>query len=79
MFVGDLGHEVTDEMLRSAFCVYPSLQRVRVIRRPGARKNRGFGFVSFKNPNDYLKAMKEMNGNFKIYIENIQIKVNILV
>ena len=63
IFVGDLGHEVTDEMLRNAFSAYPSLQKVRVIRRPGARKNRGYGFVCFKNPNDYLKAIKEMNGN----------------
>ena len=35
-------------------------------------KNRGFGFVSFKDPDDFIKAMKEMNGK---YIGNRPVKL----
>lgn len=32
IFVGDLGNEVTDNMLANAFKQYPSFQKARVIR-----------------------------------------------
>ncbi|KAI9011742.1 hypothetical protein DFJ74DRAFT_684484 [Hyaloraphidium curvatum] len=64
IFCGDLGNETTDETLRSAFSKYPSFQKARVVRDKKTNKSKGYGFVSFKDPNDYMAAMKEMNGKF---------------
>ena len=62
VFCGDLGNEVTDEVLARAFSRYPTFQRAKVIRDKRTNKTKGFGFVSFKDPNDFVKAIREMNG-----------------
>jgi len=62
LFCGDLGNEVTDDALARAFNKYPSFQKAKVIRDKRSNKTKGFGFVSFKDPNDFTKAMREMNG-----------------
>ena len=59
LFVGNLSPEVTDEMLHAAFAEYPSMQRVRVIRAPNSVENKGYGFVSFSDPMEMVRAMKE--------------------
>ena len=64
MFVGDLGNEVTDDQLRRAFSKYPSMVKVKVLRDQLTGRTRGFGFVSFLDPMDFAKAMKEMNGKY---------------
>eukprot|EP00117_Sycon_ciliatum_P022319 scpid91694/ scgid0569/ RNA-binding protein 42; RNA-binding motif protein 42 len=64
IFAGDLGHECTDEVLFRAFSKYPSLKKCKIVRDNRTNKSRGFGFVSFKDPKDYLAAMKEMNGKY---------------
>lgn len=62
LFCGDLGNEVTDDILTRAFNRYPSFQRARVVRDKRTNKTKGYGFVSFKDPNDFARAMREMNG-----------------
>ncbi|PVD27612.1 hypothetical protein C0Q70_12776 [Pomacea canaliculata] len=62
MFCGDLGNEVTDEVLTRAFGKYPTFQKAKVIRDRRTNKTKGFGFVSFKDPADFTRAMREMNG-----------------
>lgn len=64
LFCGDLGNEVTDEILCNSFRKYPSFQKARVIRDKKTCKSKGYGFVSFMNSNDYIKAMREMNGKY---------------
>eukprot|EP01113_Clastostelium_recurvatum_P040030 TRINITY_DN6181_c1_g1_i4.p1 TRINITY_DN6181_c1_g1~~TRINITY_DN6181_c1_g1_i4.p1 ORF type:complete len:346 (-),score=113.08 TRINITY_DN6181_c1_g1_i4:24-1061(-) len=64
IFVGDLGNEVTDDMLRQAFARLTSLQRWRVVRDKRTGKTRGFGFVSLADPLDFVKAMREINGRY---------------
>ncbi|KAK0158017.1 hypothetical protein PV328_011684 [Microctonus aethiopoides] len=64
IFCGDLGNDVTDEMLVRVFGKYPSFQRAKVVRDKRTNKTKGFGFVSFKDPQDFIKAMKEMNGRY---------------
>ncbi len=63
LFCGDLGNEVSDELLAKAFRRYPSFQKAKVVRDKRTNKTRGYGFVSFKDPQDYMRAMREMNGN----------------
>lgn len=62
IFAGDLGNEVTDDHLARAFKKYPSFLRARVVRDNKTGKARGYGFVSIGNADDYIRAMKEMNG-----------------
>ncbi|CAG9763004.1 unnamed protein product [Ceutorhynchus assimilis] len=64
IFCGDLGNDVTDELLTRTFNKYPSFLRARVIRDKRTNKSKGYGFVSFKEPIDFTKAMKEMNGRY---------------
>lgn len=72
IFVGDIGNEVNDEILKSAFAKYPSFQRSKVVRDPKSLKTKGYGFVSFSDARDYVKALREMNGK---YIGNRPVKV----
>lgn len=72
IFVGDLGNECTDEHLIAAFSRYPSFQRARVVIDQLTQKNKGYGFVAFKNAEDYLAAMREMNGK---YVGNRPVKL----
>jgi len=72
IFCGDLGNEVNDDTLKNAFAKYPSFLKAKVIRDKQTTKSKGFGFVSFSDPRDYVKAMREMNGR---YIGNRPVKL----
>ncbi|KAI8891437.1 RNA-binding domain-containing protein [Backusella circina FSU 941] len=72
LFAGDLGNEVTDELLYKAFSKYPSLLRTRVVRDKRTLKSKGFGFISFRDPDDFVRAWREMNGK---YVGNRPIKL----
>ncbi|XP_046548249.1 RNA-binding protein 42-like [Haliotis rubra] len=72
MFCGDLGNEVTDEHLARAFSKYPTFVKAKVVRDRRSNKTKGYGFVSFKDPNDFARAMREMNGK---YVGNRPIKL----
>jgi RNA recognition motif-containing protein len=62
LFCGDLGNDVTDEVLTRVFGRYPSFQKAKVVRDRRSNKTKGFGFVSFKDPNDFVRAIKELDG-----------------
>lgn len=64
IFCGDLGNDVTDEILSNAFSKYSSFNKARVIRDKRTKKTRGFGFVSFSDHNDFMRAIKEVNGKY---------------
>ncbi|KAJ8610293.1 hypothetical protein CTAYLR_009065 [Chrysophaeum taylorii] len=64
LFVGNIGNEVTDELLSHAFGRYPSLVRAKVIRQKHTNKTKGYAFVSFMDPFDCAKALREMNGKY---------------
>lgn len=63
IFVGDLGKEVTTEMLTRHFQQYKSFAKAKAVRGKDG-KPKGFGFVSFLEPGDCIKAMKEENGKY---------------
>lgn len=65
IFCGDLGNEVNDDILARAFSRYPSFLKAKVIRDKRTGKTKGYGFVSFKDPNDYVRAMREINGKLE--------------
>jgi RNA recognition motif-containing protein len=64
IFCGDLGNEVTDDILANAFRKYSSFQKARVIRDRRTGKSKGYGFISIGDANDYIKAMREMNNKY---------------
>lgn len=64
LFVGNLAGEVTDESLLKAFERWSSVQKAKVIRDKRTTKSKGYGFVSFSDPDDFFQAAKEMNGKY---------------
>jgi hypothetical protein len=64
IFVGNLGNDVTDEILTKSFSVFPSFQRARVVRDNRTTKSKGYGFVSFSDINDFITAMQTMDGKY---------------
>ena len=64
VFVGDIGYEVTDDILSNAFDGYESFKGARVMVDLTTNKSRGFGFVSFGSKDEAEKAIDEMNGCF---------------
>ena len=64
IFCGNLGNEVSTQILTNAFMKYKSFAMAKVIRDKFTTKTKGYGFVSFTDVNDYIKCMKEMNGKY---------------
>lgn len=64
LFVGDLAPEVSDDGLAAAFSRWSSFVKARVVRDKVTTKSKGYGFVSYKDPEDFMKAWKEMNGKY---------------
>lgn len=56
LFVGDLGNEVTDDLLSRSFSQYKSFAMAKIIRDKHTMKSKGFGFVSFIDPFDCAKV-----------------------
>ncbi|KAG5351938.1 hypothetical protein E4T56_gene11525 [Termitomyces sp. T112] len=71
LFVGDLSNDVSDDVLANAFNKYPSFTKARVIRDRLSQKAK-YGFVAFSDPEDFLKAWKEMDGK---YVGNRPVKL----
>ncbi|KZO93754.1 RNA-binding domain-containing protein [Calocera viscosa TUFC12733] len=71
LFVGDLSNDVSDDILSDAFRKYPTFTKARVIRDRLTQKAK-YGFVAFSDPEDFLKAWKEMDGK---YVGNRPIKL----
>jgi len=64
IFCGDLGNDVTDEVLTRTFGRYPSFVQAKVVRDKRSNKTKGYGFISFRDPTDFTKAMREMDGKY---------------
>jgi len=72
IFVGDLGNECNDDLLAQAFSQYSSFQKAKVIRDKRTGKTKGYGFISFTDVDDFMRALREMNGK---YVGNRPIKL----
>nr|WJH19493.1 RNA-binding motif protein 42 [Euglena gracilis] len=64
IFAGNLGNDVNVDTLSKAFSRYPSFQKAKVIRDPRTNKTKGYGFVSFGDSQDMIRALKEMNNKY---------------
>ena len=64
IFCGDLGNDVNEDILTRAFNKYPSFVKCKVIRDKRTNKSKGYGFISFKEPGDFIRAMRDMDGKY---------------
>ena len=64
IFCGDLGNDVNEDILTRAFNKYPSFVKCKVIRDKRTNKSKGYGFISFKEPSDFIRAMRDMDGKY---------------
>ncbi|XP_026132132.1 cold inducible RNA binding protein a [Carassius auratus] len=62
LFVGGLSFDTTEQSLEDAFAKYGVITNVHVARNRETNRSRGFGFVTFENPEDAKDAMEGMNG-----------------
>ena len=68
----NLGNEVTDDLLKLAFSKYTSFAKCKIVKNKKTEKSKGFGFVSLLDKQDYINAMRDMNGK---YVGNRPIKL----
>ena len=72
VYVGNLNLNIGDNELYKLFSQkYKSVYRANVVTENGVSK--GYGFVTFKNEEDYLKSLKELNGYF-FYGNHIKVR-----
>jgi RNA recognition motif-containing protein len=62
LFVGGLSWNTTADDLRAAFGNFGSLEEATVLMDRGTGRSRGFGFVTFSNPEQAAVAVERMNG-----------------
>uniref|UniRef100_A0A6U0KRN2 RRM domain-containing protein n=1 Tax=Percolomonas cosmopolitus TaxID=63605 RepID=A0A6U0KRN2_9EUKA len=64
IFVGNLPPDVDDAVLLQAFSKYKSVAKVHVVYNKKTEEPKGFGFVSFLDPEEYVNALDTMDGEY---------------
>lgn len=64
LWVGQLGNEVDDKLLTSKFSDYRSFNMARVIRNRKTGKSKNYGIVSFQDPMEMVRAMREQQKKY---------------
>ncbi|GME77715.1 unnamed protein product [[Candida] boidinii] len=68
LFIGNLGPEVNEELVFKSFQKYSnSIVKIEIPKSDKKKLNsinKGFGFITFNNSNDYLLAFKELNNKY---------------
>ena len=62
LFVGGLSWDTTTDDLRAAFSKFGTIVDVAVVPDRATGRSRGFGFVTFENPDQADEAVKQMHG-----------------
>ncbi|XP_040273492.1 cold-inducible RNA-binding protein B-like isoform X2 [Bufo bufo] len=73
LFVGGLSFDTDEKNLETVFCKYGQISEVVVVKDRETKRSRGFGFVTFENPDDAKDAMEAMNGKV---VDGRQIRVD---
>jgi len=64
LFIGDIGKDVSADMLEKHFNHYKSFVKTRLVKPKYETKGRGYGFVSFLDPLECAKALREQQGKY---------------
>ena len=62
LYVGNLRASATEDMLRSLFEKYGTVERVNIVTDPDTGQPRDFGFVDMSNHAEAVKAIAALNG-----------------
>ncbi|KAJ8387775.1 hypothetical protein AAFF_G00150760 [Aldrovandia affinis] len=73
LFVGGLSFDTTEDVLEEAFCKYGCISKVDIIKDRETDRSRGFGFVTFENPDDASDALTAMCGK---HLDGREIRVD---
>ncbi|CAI9570901.1 unnamed protein product, partial [Staurois parvus] len=70
---GSFSFDTNEQSLEQVFCKYGQISEVVVVKDRETKRSRGFGFVTFENPEDAKDAMQAMNG---MSVDGCQIRVD---
>ncbi|XP_056373204.1 cold-inducible RNA-binding protein B-like isoform X1 [Hyla sarda] len=73
LFIGGLSFDTDEQNLEEVFGKYGQLSEVVVVKDRETQRSRGFGFVTFENPEDAKDAKEAMNGKS---VDGRQIRVD---
>ncbi|XP_073542159.1 cold-inducible RNA-binding protein B isoform X1 [Phyllobates terribilis] len=73
LFIGGLSFDTDEQSLEQVFNKYGQISEVVVVKDRETKRSRGFGFVTFENPEDAKDAMEAMNGKS---VDGRQIRVD---
>ena len=62
LFIFHIPNHFTNIDMYNLFCLYGNLLSVRIMVEKDTGRSRGFGFVSYDNPESAAHAIKELNG-----------------
>ena len=62
--MGNLGKEVSDDVLARAFMKFPGFQKAKVVKNSTTSETKGYGFVSFATLATMVQAIKEQDGKY---------------
>lgn len=74
VFVGGLSWNTTDQGLHDAFKPFGEIVEAKVITDRDTGRSRGFGFVTFQDPNSAKESVSSMNGK---ELDGRQLRVDI--
>ncbi|XP_069595902.1 cold-inducible RNA-binding protein B-like [Ranitomeya imitator] len=73
LFIGGLSFDTDEQSLEQVFSKYGTVAEVVVVKDRETKRSRGFGFVTYENPEDAKDAMEAMNGKS---VDGRQIRVD---
>lgn len=78
LYVGNISPSISEEILMQLFSRFGEPSNVRIMKDTFTKKSREFGFVTFFNKEDALKAQKEMNNTIQFGRElRVYVKKNL--
>ena len=73
LYVSQISPDTREQDLKDHFSKFGELQDVRIVNDPHTRESRGFGFVTFEDPQAAEEAVKAMDGEL-ILGKNIRVE-----
>nr|AGH15797.1 cold-induced RNA-binding protein [Pachytriton brevipes] len=74
LFVGGLSFDTTEHSMEQCFSKYGQISECVVVKDRETGRSRGFGFITFSNPEDAKDALHGMNGE---NLDGRQIRVDL--
>uniref|UniRef100_A0A8C4YHP0 RRM domain-containing protein n=1 Tax=Gopherus evgoodei TaxID=1825980 RepID=A0A8C4YHP0_9SAUR len=62
LFIGGLSFDTNEQNLEQLFSPYGDIAEVVVVKDRETQRSRGFGFITYRRPEDAKDAMRAMNG-----------------